>query len=230
MASNSFPDPNEHEFAEWVVFGDFYYHATDIIGFGGDLTVEKLQEAYRKGIFPWHIDGMPLPWFCPAKRAILEFGDLHIPKSLAKAQRTSAYNMTIDRDFETVIRKCASTKRNSESGTWITAEFIDTYFALHKKGSAHSVEVWDDDGEVVGGLYGVDAGGVFCGESMFFEKPNASKLALLFLIEHLKSRGSDWIDIQVMTPHMRVMGAKEIDRAEFLSRLETEQKNNGKLF
>ncbi len=230
MASNSFPDPNEHEFAEWVVFGDFYYHATDIIGFGGDLTVEKLQEAYRKGIFPWHIDGMPLPWFCPAKRAILEFGDLHIPKSLAKAQRTSAYNMTIDRDFETVIRKCASTKRNSESGTWITAEFIDTYFALHKKGSAHSVEVWDDDGEVVGGLYGVDAGGVFCGESMFFEKPNASKLALLFLIEHLKSRGSDWIDIQVMTPHMRVMGAKEIDRAEFLSRLETEQKKNGKLF
>ncbi len=230
MASNSFPDPNEHEFAEWVVFGDFYYHATDIIGFGGDLTVEKLQEAYRKGIFPWHIDGMPLPWFCPAKRAILEFGDLHIPKSLAKAQRTSAYNMTIDRDFETVIRKCASTKRNSESGTWITAEFIDTYFALHKKGSAHSVEVWDDDGEVVGGLYGVDAGGVFCGESMFFEKPNASKLALLFLIEHLKSRGSDWIDIQVMTPHMRVMGAKEIDRAEFLTRLETEQKKNGKLF
>jgi leucyl/phenylalanyl-tRNA--protein transferase len=230
MSSIDFPDPREHEFAEWAIFGEFYYHAGDIIGFGGDLTIETLHQAYRKGIFPWHIDGMPLPWFCPAKRAILEFSNLHVPRSLAKEKRKSNYRYTIDQSFEAVIKNCAAAKRNFETGTWITADFIRAYSEFHKSGEAHSIEVWDKGDELVGGLYGVDAGGVFCGESMFFNRPNASKLALLFLIEHLESRGANWIDIQVMTPHMEALGATEIDRPDFLDRLESEQEKDHKLF
>ncbi len=230
MSSNSFPDPKKHEFTEFVAFGQFYYHASDIIGFGGELTVENLREAYGKGIFPWYIRGMPLPWFCPEKRAILEFCDLHIPKSLEKTKRKSNYNYTIDGDFRRVIENCAKTKRNFEHGTWITTDFIRAYTELHDQGNAHSIEVWGENSEMVGGLYGVDAGGVFCGESMFFAKPNASKLALLFLVDHLKSKGSSWIDIQVMTPHMKVLGAKEIERLEFLDKLEHEQMKDLKLF
>lgn len=230
MSSINFPDPREHEFAEYAAVGNYYYHASDIIGFGGELTIENLQEAYPKGIFPWHIDGMPLPWFCPERRAILEFSNLHIPKSLAKAKRKTALRFTIDKDFPTVISNCAKSVRNLESGTWITPDFIRVYTELNQAGDAHSVEVWDEDGELAGGLYGVDARGVFCGESMFFEKPNASKLALLFLIEHLQSRGGSWIDIQVMTPHMEALGATEIDRLEFLDKLKSEQSKNLKLF
>lgn len=230
MASNTFPDPLKHRFAEWAIFGEFYYHASDIIGFGGELAVENLREAYQKGIFPWYIEGMPLPWFCPEKRAILEFENLHIPKSLAKARRRSSFSFTIDKDFESVISACAETPRNLEDGTWITKDFIRTYTELHKMGQAHSTEVWDEEGKLIGGLYGVDAGGLFCGESMFFRKPNASKLALLFLIEHLASRGASWIDIQVMTPHMKVLGAIEIDRIEFLTKLRSEQEKQLVLF
>jgi len=230
MSANTFPDPRSHDFAEFAAIGDYYYHASDIIGFGGELTVENLQEAYRKGIFPWHIEGMPLPWFCPARRAILEFSDLHIPRSLKKEKRKPGHHYTIDQAFDRVIRSCAKTVRNFERGTWITPDFVRAYSELHDLGDAHSIEVWNDEDELVGGLYGVDAGGVFCGESMFFEKPNASKLALLFLIEHLKSRGSSWLDIQVMTPHMEVFGAKEIDRLDFLDKLKSEQVKNLKLF
>ena len=110
MVSGTFPDPFEHEFPEWALFGEFYYHAGDIIGFGVELSVNNLQEAYRKGIFPWHIEGMPLPWFCPGKRAILEFSNLHIPKSLGKVKRNSKFTFTIDRDFESVIKACAKTQ------------------------------------------------------------------------------------------------------------------------
>lgn len=226
----NFPNPRTHEFAEWVLFGDFYYNARDIIGFGGELTVGNLREAYRKGIFPWHIPGLPLPWFCPEYRAILEFENLHVSKSLRKTQRNEKFTFTIDRDFESVIRSCAEVKRRHEAGTWITREFIRAYTDLHRAGRAHSVEVWDENERLAGGLYGVDAGGVFCGESMFYKRSNASKLALLFLIDHLEQRGATWIDIQVMTPHMRVLGAKDIPRGEFLDKLERTQKKDLRLF
>lgn len=229
-ATINFPNPRTHEFTEWVMFGEFYYNARDIIGFGGELTVENLRDAYHKGIFPWHITGLPLPWFCPEYRAILEFKDLHIPKSLKKLWRKTNWTFTIDKDFETVIKNCAKIKRSHESGTWITKDFIKTYTDLHLTGDAHSVEVWDETGELAGGLYGVDADGVFCGESMFFKRSNASKLALLFLIEHLKKAGATWIDIQVMTPHMEVLGAKEIYREDFLDKLERTQDKGLKLF
>lgn len=226
----SFPDPQLHEFPEWVLFDDYFYYSKDIVSFGDELSVDNLRNAYRLGIFPWHVDGVPLPWYCPEKRAILEFSELHVPKSLERAQRKNPFTFTIDEDFRSVIENCSHVVRAGENGTWITAEFIDSYVALHKAGMAHSVEAWDADGKLVGGVYGVDAGGVFCGESMFHKVSNASKLALLFLIEHLKMRHSTWIDAQVMTPHIKALGAKEIRRKEFLQKLKMTQELGLKLF
>ncbi len=229
MSSINFPNPRTHEFAEWVLFGDYYYHASDIISFGGEMSVENLQKAYRSGIFPWHITGLPLPWFCPERRAILEFAELHIPKSLRKEFQKTNFTFSIDRAFQTVVEHCANAKRNHEAGTWITENFIESYTRLHENGDAHSIEVWNG-AELVGGLYGVDSGGVFGGESMFHLRSNASKFALLHLIEHLETRGATWIDIQVMTPHFEVLGAKEISRDEFLCKLEETQQKRLQLF
>ncbi len=230
MSAINFPNPRTHEFAEWVAIGEYYYNARDIISFGGSLTTENLRNAYRRGIFPWHIDGFPLPWFCPQKRAILEFSELHIPKSLRKEWRKTDFTFTIDRDFRRVVENCAQAKRSDGGGTWITENFIESYVRFHESGAAHSVEVWDSSGALVGGLYGVDAGGVFCGESMFHRRSNASKFALLFLIEHLQQLGATWIDIQVMTPQFEILGAKEIERGEFLDKLAQTQTENFKLF
>ena len=219
----SFPDPAKHEYPEWVLIEDYFYYARDVVSFGDELTVENIRKAYTRGIFPWHMEGVPLPWYCPDPRAILRFKDLHIPKSLEKEQKKARYTFSIDRDFRSVIIECSRAPRIGQKGTWITEEFVNVYTKLHDAGMAHSVEVWNAENELVGGLYGVDAGGVFCGESMFHKAPNTSKLALLHLIDHLKSRGSTWLDAQVMTPHMRALGAKEISRREFLRRLKETQ-------
>ncbi|MBS1795764.1 MAG: leucyl/phenylalanyl-tRNA--protein transferase [Acidobacteria bacterium] len=229
MSEIIFPDPRKHEFSEWVLFGDYYYSARDIVGFGGDLTLENLRNAYRRGIFPWHIDGLPLPWYCPEVRAILEFRHLYLPRSLRKEWKKTQFTFTIDKDFEAVIKACARAKRSDGYGTWITREFIKAYCDFHRAGDAHSVEVWEGE-TLVGGLYGVDAGGVFCGESMFYKRSNASKFALLHLVEHLEARGATWLDIQVMTPHFEALGAFEIERDDFLEKLEATQKLNLKLF
>ena len=226
----SFPDPRSYEFPEWVLFDDYFYYSRDIVSFGDRLTVDNLRKAYRLGIFPWHIEGLPLPWYCPEKRAILEFVDLHIPRSLERARRKEQFTFTIDEDFRRVIENCATVSRNGETGTWITPAFIYAYTELHKAGMAHSVEAWDRNGELVGGVYGVDAGGVFCGESMFHTETNASKLALLHMIDHLRTGGATWIDAQVMTPHIRALGAKEIRRKEFLEKLRMAQSRGLKLF
>jgi leucyl/phenylalanyl-tRNA--protein transferase len=223
MSSKAFPDPRTYEFPEWVLFGDYFYYAKDIVSFGNELSVANLKDAYRLGIFPWHIEGLPLPWYCPEKRAILEFSELHIPKSLEKARRRSKHKITIDEDFRQVIESCSRTPRTGETGTWITDEFIDVYTRLHEDGTAHSVEVWDENGELAGGLYGVDAGGVFCGESMFHKEPNTSKFALLHLIEYMQERRATWLDVQVMTPHLKAFGAKEVSRKEFLRKLKETQ-------
>jgi leucyl/phenylalanyl-tRNA--protein transferase len=224
-----FPNPRTHRFSKWILYGNYYYDASDIIHFGGAMTVENLRRAYRRGIFPWHIENLPLPWFCPERRAVLEFADLHIPKSLERERRKTQFEFTIDRAFPKVIENCARVKRNHEAGTWITENFIRSYVELHEAGDAHSVEVWENK-ELVGGLYGVDAGGVFCGESMFHLRSNASKLALLFLIEHFQKRGATWLDAQVMTPHLEVLGAHEISRNEFLTKLEQTQAKGLQLF
>lgn len=223
MNAMGFPDPRTYDFPEWALIGDLIYHAADVVSFGDPLDVETVAEAYRKGIFPWFIDGVPLPWYCPERRAILSFDELHIPRSLEKERRREDLTFTIDKALPAVIMECSKAQRSGQKGTWITRDFIDVYTQLHHDGMVHSVEAWDMDGELAGGLYGVDAGGVFCGESMFYHRPNASKLALLFLIDHLGARGAKWLDCQVMTPHMKLLGAKEISRGEFLRRLERTQ-------
>ena len=219
----SFPDPQNYDFPEWVLFDDYFYYSKDIVSFGDELSVENLTNAYGLGIFPWHVEGLPLPWYCPEKRAILEFSELHIPRSLERTRRKKPYTFTIDEEFATVIRTCSSMRRPDQAGTWITEDFVRSYSQLYEAGIAHSVEAWDENGDLVGGLYGVDAGGAFCGESMFHTAPNASKLALLFLIDHLRERGATWIDAQVMTPHIEAFGAKEIRRKEFLRKLKETQ-------
>jgi leucyl/phenylalanyl-tRNA---protein transferase len=170
-----------------------------------------------------------LTWFCPPWRAILEFDRVHVPRSLVRARKNSTLRFTIDQEFETVIRACSKVERAHEKGTWINAGIIRAYCGLHARGTAHSVEAWEGD-TLVGGIYGVDAGGVFGGESMFHFQPNASKLALLFLIDHLRTRGAEWMDIQVMSPHMEALGAIEISRGLFLRKLADAQMSALKLF
>jgi leucyl/phenylalanyl-tRNA--protein transferase len=216
MALIRFPDPR-------------YSTAEGIVAVGGSLEPENVLAAYRRGIFPWPIEGLPLVWFSPPERAVLEFADLHVPRSLARERRRRALRFTIDRDFRSVIRACAAVPRAGESGTWITPEVIESYNELHRLGSVHSIEAWEGDA-LVGGLYGVDADGAFAGESMFYLRPNASRLALLFLIEHLAARGLDWLDIQMMTPHMKALGAKIISRDRFLEKLARTRARRLRLF
>ena len=210
-------------------FPDPRYAQGDVVAMGEDLRVETLREAYRKGIFPWPHDTVPLPWFSPRRRAILFLEELHVPRSLRKAQRRSTLTFTIDRDFRAVIRACADAPRPDQDGTWIHPNIITAYTRFHDAGDAHSIEAWQDN-ELVGGLYGIDAGGLFTGESMFHVQSYASKLALLFLADHLRARSATLIDCQVMTPHMRALGAREISRGKFLDLLTEAQAQGAKLF
>lgn len=191
----------------------------DIVAVGGTLAPDTLLAAYRRGVFPWPGEGLPLLWYCPRERAVLDLADLHVGRNLARARRKSGLEFSIDRAFGSVIRACAEIPRSDQEGTWITEEMLLAYEEMHRLGHAHSVEAWRD-GALVGGLYGVDPGGAFCGESMFHIAPDASHLALLHLLDHVRERGLDWIDIQVMTPHMQRLGAQEIPRDEFLARLD----------
>lgn len=200
-----------------------------IVAVGGRPEPELLAEAYARGIFPWPVEGYPLLWFSPPERAILFFDELHVPRSLARERRRTLLTFTIDRAFERVIHSCRAVVRAHEKGTWITREMVRGYCEFHLAGRAHSVEAWEG-GELVGGLYGVDAGGAFAGESMFHLRPNASKLALLHLVEHLAARGLTWLDIQVMTPHMEALGARTVPREEFLTLLARARGSGLKLF
>jgi leucyl/phenylalanyl-tRNA--protein transferase len=210
-------------------FPDPRYAPGDVVAMGQDLRVETLREAYRKGIFPWPHDGVSLPWFSPRRRAVLFLDDLHVGRTLQKAAKREPFTFTIDRDFASVIRECASMERPEQDGTWIGANIVAAYSRLHEAGDAHSIEAWEDD-TLAGGLYGVDAGGVFTGESMFHSRPDASKLALLFLADHLRARGATLIDCQVMTPHMEALGARTIPRGRFLDLLAETQAKGLKLF
>jgi leucyl/phenylalanyl-tRNA---protein transferase len=201
----------------------------DVVAIGEDLSVETLREAYRRGIFPWPHETLPLPWFSPRRRTVIVFDELHVGRSLRKAFHRAGYAYSIDRDFSAVIRACAEAERPEQEGTWIGPKIVAAYTRLHRAGDAHSVEVWEGE-RLVGGLYGIDAGGVFTGESMFHRAPDASKLALLFLIEHLRGRGATWLDCQVMTPHMRLLGAREIARSRFLDMLAEAQSKELRLF
>jgi leucyl/phenylalanyl-tRNA--protein transferase len=210
-------------------FPDPRYTRGDVVAMGDDLRVETLRDAYRHGIFPWPHEELPLPWFSPRRRTVILFDELHVGRSLRKAQRHGGFVCTIDRAFEDVIVACAEVPRGDDVGTWIGPDIITAYTRLHRADDAHSVEVWSGS-ELVGGLYGVDAGGVFTGESMFHRVADASKIALLFLIEHLRARGATWLDCQVMTPHMGALGAREITRNRFLDMLAREQASGLSLF
>jgi len=212
-----------------TTFPDPRYAPGDVVALGEDLRVETLREAYRKGIFPWPNDELPLPWFSPRRRAVLVFDEVHVGRSLQKASRRGELSFTIDRDFASVIRACSTVTRPDQDGTWIDEKMIAAYTRLHREGDAHSIEAWDQN-ELAGGLYGIDSGGVFTGESMFHLRPDASKLALLFLVEHLRARGAKFLDCQVMTPHMKALGAREISRARFLDLLAEAQASGIQLF
>jgi leucyl/phenylalanyl-tRNA--protein transferase len=200
-----------------------------LLALGGDMHPDSLRLAYERGIFPWPIEGAPaLTWFSPVERGILDFKELHWPRSLRKFAAKKPYRFTFDRAFEQVISECQAAYRPGQPGTWITPELRDAYVEFHRQGFAHSTEAWvqadpsaaPETGELVGGMYGVYLDGVFAGESMFFKKPNASKLALLHLVDRLRAHGIDWMDIQVMTPHMERLGARLIPRDDFLERLQ----------
>ena len=182
---------------------------------GGDLTVERLQAAYRQGLFPWTAN--PITWWSPDPRGILELAQFHVSTSLAKTIRRGPYEITFDRAFTEVMRACAAPAPGREH-SWITEEFITAYTRLHQEGHAHSVECWSA-GQLVGGIYGVSIGGLFAGESMFHRADNASKVALYHLVQHLRMKGFGLFDLQMVTPITRTLGATEISRREYLARL-----------
>ncbi len=200
-----------------------------IVAVGGDLDPESLILAYHQGIFPWPISGMPLPWFSPPERGILEIENLHLSRSLLRARRRSSFRFTFDQAFDAVVQECSQVPREGQPGTWITSAIKKAYSRLHRLGHAHSVEVWQED-RLVGGLYGVDAGGPFAGESMFHRETNASKLALVHLLEFLAAQGLDWMDVQTLTPHLEAMGGRLISRDEFLMKLQLTQARGLKIW
>lgn len=199
----SFPDP-------------LHTSEEGIIAYGGDLSPSRLMLAYRSGIFPWYSAKDPILWWSPDPRLILELDDFKLSRSLRK--KIGQFEIRFDTAFSEVIRECAKAPRPGQKGSWIVPEMIEAYETLHALGHAHSIEAYQND-VLVGGLYGVSVGGVFCGESMFAKVSDASKAALAVLVEHLREWGYDFIDCQVPTPHLKSLGAKEVSRDYFLERL-----------
>jgi leucyl/phenylalanyl-tRNA---protein transferase len=190
-----------------------------LVGFGGELSAEWLLDAYRHGIFPWPITDFeaPLAWWSPDPRAVIEFERFHVPRRLRRTCRSTKFEVTRDVDFASVIRGCAMAPGRLNQ-TWLTAEMIDAYIRLHELGHAHSVEIWHQH-ELAGGIYGVSVGGLFAAESKFYRVRDASKVALVQLVEHLGGRGFTLLDIQQLTPHTARFGAVAIPRVEYLARL-----------
>jgi leucyl/phenylalanyl-tRNA--protein transferase len=190
-----------------------------VVGFGGKLTPEWLLDAYQHGIFPWPTGdpGFPVPWCSPDPRAVFELDHFHVPRRLAQTGRSGRFRVTFDTDFSGVIRGCA-TSGTRVGQTWLTTPMIRAYTQLFELGHCHSVEVWHED-RLAGGTYGVAIGGLFAAESMFYHVRDASKVALVRLVQRLRRRGCILMDIQQLTPHTAQFGAIEIPRAEYLRRL-----------
>lgn len=185
-----------------------------LIAHGGDLSVARLVAAYRAGIFPWYDDTTPILWWSPDPRAIFELTGLHVSRRLARTVRSGRFRVTLDQAFVEVLHGCAT----RAEGTWILPEMMTAYETLHQRNHAHSIEVWCGD-DLAGGVYGVTLGGLFAGESMFSQTRDASKVALVHLVEHLRERGYVLFDIQYLNDHTRSLGGIEIPRTEYLSRL-----------
>jgi leucyl/phenylalanyl-tRNA---protein transferase len=193
--------------------------AEGVVGFGGKLTPDWLLDAYQHGIFPWPTGdpSLPVPWCSPDPRAIIDFGQFHVPRRLAQTCRRGKFRVTFDTAFSAVIHGCA-TAGTRRGQTWLTAPMIRAYCQLFELGHGHSVEVWLDD-QLAGGTYGLAIGGLFSAESMFYRVRDASKVALVELVERLRHRGYALMDIQQLTPHSAQFGAIEIPRDEYLRRL-----------
>jgi leucyl/phenylalanyl-tRNA--protein transferase len=186
-----------------------------LLAFGGDLSVQRLLEAYRHGIFPWYEAGGPILWWSPDPRLVLFPEELRVSARLLRTIRQGRFKTQLDTAFAQVIAACAATPRVHEEGTWITPEMQQAYLQLHHAGFAHSLESWQD-GRLVGGIYGVAVGRCFCGESMFYHVTDASKVALVALVERLRDRGFTLLDCQIPSQHLIRFGARTIPRAEFL--------------
>ena len=186
-----------------------------ILAVGGDLSSERLILAYKSGIFPWFNPREPILWWSPSVRMVLFFEDLIVSKSMRNILNRNVFKVTFNQDFKAVISNCRSIKRDGQNGTWISDEMIEAYCNLHKLGIAKSVEVWQNE-ELVGGLYGVDLGNVFCGESMFSKVSNASKVAFISWANKLKNDNYKVLDCQVYNEHLESLGCKEIDREDFM--------------
>lgn len=184
-----------------------------VVGVGADLTPPTLVDAYRRGIFPWPHPGLPLPWFSPDPRGVIVPERIVVSRSLRRTLRRSGWRVTVDRAFEQVVLGCG--RDRGDEGTWITPAMARAYRRLHDLGWAHSVEVWDGS-RLVGGLYGVQVGGVFTGESMFHRVTDASKAALVALAARLRAAGGTLIDVQLTTPHLCTLGAVDLGRDRFL--------------
>lgn len=199
----TFPDPGESD-------------EDGVLGVGADLAPSTLVDAYRRGIFPWPHPGVPLPWFSPDPRGVIELDELHCSRSLRRTLRRSGWTTTVDVAFAEVVRACAGDR--GDEGTWITPEMARAYGRLHALGWAHSLEVWEGTA-LVGGIYGVQLGGVFTGESMFHRRTDASKAALVDLAARLRAAGGRLLDVQLVTEHLARMGASSVPRAWFLDEL-----------
>lgn len=189
-----------------------------LLAVGGDLSEDRLLAAYSLGIFPWYSEGSPLLWWSPDPRTVLLPAELKVSRRLERVIRREEFQVTFDRAFAEVVRNCVEVHRTRSGGTWITAEMAEAYVRLHRIGLAHSVEAWQS-GELAGGLYGISLGGVFCGESMFTLRSNASKVAFVTLVRRLGERGFSLIDCQMKTDHLASFGAREVARSDFIELL-----------
>jgi leucyl/phenylalanyl-tRNA--protein transferase len=203
MSSLFFPDPERS-------------NREGLVAVGGELSTARLLDAYSHGIFPYFDDDCPILWWSPDPRAVIELDGLHVSRRLARTVRSGRFTVTFNQAFDAVIRACA----DRDEGTWITAEMIVAYNRLHRKGHAHSVEVWHE-GQLAGGVYGVAVGGMFAGESMFTRVRDGSKVALVYLVRRLITRGFVLFDVQYSNDHTASLGAIEIPRRKYLARLRT---------
>jgi leucyl/phenylalanyl-tRNA--protein transferase len=205
-----FPDPT-----------DALSRPNGLLAMGGDLSPERLAAAYQRGIFPWYEQGQPLLWWSPNPRAVLRPEQLHIGRTLRKRLKAAPFELRTDTAFAEVIAKCAAPRwvdGQAEYGTWITPAMQQAYGALHAQGVAHSIEAWQG-GRLVGGVYGVQVGPIFCGESMFSKVDDASRIPLVWLAQQLAQIEGGLLDIQLMTAHLQRLGAEEIPRTEYLAHL-----------
>lgn len=189
-----------------------------LLAVGGDLSVNTLLTAYSNGIFPWYNEDEPILWWSPDPRLILFPREIKVSSSMKQVLRKNVFSFSMNTDFEGVIRCCRDLR--AVDGTWISEDIIQAYLELHEQGFAHSVEVWNRQNQLIGGLYGVGIGKAFFGESMFAKESNASKAALIYLSYHCMQEGIELIDCQQSTNHLKSMGAREISRNEFLSLLD----------